>query len=100
MVSVTKASNPTSTVYQSRMPNSPPMRKSIQRGRKNLPEASSGTPRMTLPSAAPKKMASKAPEAMKPASQMGFQTGLSMWFRSSIETPRRINSHNTIINGR
>ena len=57
-------------------------------------------PGSRCPSAAPKKIASSALDAVNPASQNGFHTGLSMWLRNSIEMPRRISSQSTIISGR
>jgi len=60
------------------MPGSGPSRKSVHSGSKNHPSASSGTPRTTFPSAAPKKIARNPLDREKTASQSGRQVGLSM----------------------
>ncbi|MNY10000.1 hypothetical protein D3C86_1429510 [compost metagenome] len=74
--------------------------KLVHRASKKKPDASRGTPRMTLPAAAPKKIASSALETKKPASQKVAHMGCLRCDRSSIETPRIIRSHSTIIKGR
>ncbi len=100
IVSAARAPRPTITVYQSRIPDRGPGRKSVHKGSKKRPSASIGTPRTTLPRAAPKTTARRTLDAANRASQNGIQTGPSMWFRNSIESPRRIKSHRTIISGR
>src|SRR5215831_17014228 len=82
---------PVRTVYQSRMPLFVPegpwfTRKFVQSGSKKYPSGPRGTPRTTLPSAAPKKMRSRMLDAQKTTSKNPRHTGLSMWARSS--TPR------------
>jgi len=100
IASAAKAARPTSSVYQSRMPASGPGRKSTHSGSKNRPLSSNGTPRITLPSAAPKKIARRELEKANVTSQSGFHASLSMWFRNSMEQPRRMRSQSTIMRGR
>ena len=75
--SASNAAAATSRVYQSRMPGSGPIVKSVHSGRKKYPSASSGTPRTTLPSAAPKKTMSSALAPPNTTSQNGCHSGLS-----------------------
>ena len=87
-------------VYQSRIPSWPPMPKSVHRGRKKRPLAPRGTPRTTLPSAAPRKTVSRALETKKMVSQNRRHTGASTWWRNSREMPRPMSIHSTSISGR
>jgi len=99
-VSAASEARPTATVYQSRIPAAGPGLKFVHSGSKKRPSASIGTPRTTFPSAAPNTTASRMLEAAKRTSQSGVHAGLSMWFRSSTESPRRIRSQSTIMSGR
>ena len=64
------------------------------------PEWSSGTPRTTLPIAAPKKIASIALAAANTTSHNGYHTRLETLLRNSIAMPRRMRSQSTIMSGR
>ena len=58
------------------MPVSLPAEKSVHNGRKNSPERSSGTPRTTLPNAAPKKTANRPLAEANTTSHSGCHTRL------------------------
>jgi len=81
-------------------PGSGPRRKSVHRGAKKRPLASSGTPRTTFPRAAPRKTARSALASEKTTSQKSLQIGCWRWFRNSIAIPRRMRSQSTIMSGR
>src|SRR5580693_1594231 len=76
IISASNACTPTRTVNQSKMPVCSPRRQLVHNDSKKYPLASRGTPRTTLPSAAPKKIANSklAPENTK--SQKGIHMGL------------------------
>src|SRR5262249_38839534 len=76
---------PTKRVYQAITPASAPGSRFVHNGRKKYPFASNGTPRTTLPSATPKTNARTALAALNTVSQAGTHSGLSMWFRNSID---------------
>src|ERR1700676_4631045 len=76
ITSASNASTPVRIVYQSRIPVCSPSRKSVHNDSKKYPLASSGTPRTTLPSAAPKNTASSALEPQNKKSHKGSQTAL------------------------
>src|SRR6185312_6945334 len=99
-ISVANAATPTTTVYQSKIPNSPFTPKSLHNGKKKNPEAPSGTPRTTFPSAAPKNIASNALAPQNTTSHNGRHSAPSTCARNSIAIPRSISSHNTTINGK
>ncbi len=89
------------TVNQSRMPGLEPIgEKVVQRGSEKKPAPSSGTPRTTLPSAAPKKMISTALAAKKTASQNPAHISWCTRWWNSMATARSISSHSTMNSGR
>src|SRR5690242_21292325 len=67
---------------------------------KKYPSSLRGTPRTTLPTAAPKKIASSTLAKENKKSKNDHQSGSSTWDRSSTPTPRSIKSHKTIISGK
>ena len=83
-----RAKRPTSRVNQSTMPVSPVVPRSVKSGSKKVPVGDSGTPRTTLPSAAPRKTARRALETPNTTSQKGRQTDASSrWLRNSRAIP-------------
>src|SRR5213594_2914827 len=70
---MTTARTATDTVYQSSNPTWPRTLKSVKNAIEKFPCGSSGTPRATLPAAAPKRIASKKLEQTKMKSQYACQ---------------------------
>ena len=90
---------PTSAVYASSTPESFPGQKLSKSGMRNVPVGSSGTPRSTLPSAAPRTTAMSVLPSAKVTSQNDAQSGLLTWLRSSMASPRRMSTQSNIISG-
>src|SRR5881409_2613978 len=74
-------------------PNMPRQLKAVENAIEKFPCASTGTPRATLPAAAPKRMARRKLERTKLKSQYPCQRRSLMCPPTSIETPRRIRHH-------
>ena len=77
------------------MPTGSRALQSVNSSSENQPRASSGTPRTTLPSAAPRKTARSALAAQKTVSQAWRQSGEATWLRNSMATPRRMRDQRT-----
>src|SRR6266581_4019125 len=91
--SMTTARTATDTVYQSSNPTCPRTLKSVKNAIEKFPCGSSGTPRATLPAAAPKRIASKKLEQTKMKSQYACQRRSLMCPPTSSEIPRKIRHH-------
>jgi hypothetical protein len=64
------------------------------------PRASSGSPRMRLPTATPKSSATRVLPAAKLRSKKRRQAGLAPWLRAAMETARTISPNSTSIMAR
>ena len=84
------ANPPASTVNQSRIPTGGRGTNVVNSARWNQPFESSGTPRITLPSAVPNSTGSSALESISVVSQNRRHKGSATWLLSSIATARRI----------
>ena len=74
--------------------------KFVHSGEKKYPSTSSGTPRTTLPSAAPRKTVSSRLAPVNTTSQNGRHTTFSRWLRNSSAMARRMSSQSTAMSGR
>ena len=90
----------TESVYQSRIPTRPRTPKSVKSDMLNCPVPSSGTPRSTLPNAAPNRIARSTLDTANTKSQADCHSVSGMWPPTSIEMPRSTNDHSTSHNAR